>query len=161
MTDKSEPPEDVDYNRASEFVWHSDPTTSSYRDDGLDHYELSRPGEFHDEPETLRPVITALLQRIREEFADAPLDYQKRVLIILRHWRRTAPRDFERRDTMLAAMLITAVLRGSPIDLSDDLLARRLVYVATVAADVVIGLIGTEAERRDRGLPPDPHAIID
>ncbi|NKY62891.1 hypothetical protein QBL07_017955 [Gordonia rubripertincta] len=155
------PPDDGDYSLAAQFVWYSDPTTSSYRDEPEQHFELARPGEYYDEPETLRPVITALLQRIRDEFADAPPEYQKRVLIMLRYWRRTAPRDFEHRDTMLAAMLITAVLKGSPTDLGDDLLDRRLVYTAATAADVVIGLIGTELERRNRGQPPDPHVIID
>ncbi|MBN0975494.1 MULTISPECIES: hypothetical protein [unclassified Gordonia (in: high G+C Gram-positive bacteria)] len=161
MTDKSKPPQDVDYSIASQLVWWADDTTSSYRDDGEDHYELARPNDYVDDPTRLRPVLVALLQRLRQEFQDAPTRNQLRVIAALRAACKNAPRDFDRRDMLLAAMTILTVLRGAPTDLGDDLIARRLVPVAAIAADIVVGLIGTEAERRDQGLPPDPHAIID
>lgn len=158
------PPDKGDYQAATELVWNADPSTSSFRDDDeTGPYELTRPRDYDDDPDALRPILVALLQRLQSEYGDAPVAYQIRVTNALRERLAKAPKRFAERDEFTAVLTIFyAIATGrDPKIIVATMIDRRLVHCTAVAAEMIVGLIGTEGERVANGQPADPWVIID
>ena len=150
---------------AADLVFHADPTTSCDRWDpefecGV---QLTRIGEFLDDPEELRPILAALLDRLIREYADASEEFRTRTVTELRERFHGSSVAFTERGRLIgAATVITAI--KSPHhpgpEIADGLLARRLIATAQAAVRAILDAHGREQERRLTGLGRDPYAIL-